>query len=282
MKTSPASWFLVFGLTLMFGIAARADDLKSRLQDAGVSDTAASRFHDFAELDFKLPVDGATCKIVAPKKAAAGSPWVWRARFWGHEPAFDIAMLEHGYHLVYCDVVELWGAPKAVERWNRFYDLAQKIGLGARPVLEGMSRGGTCIFNWAKANPTKVTAIYGDNPLLDLRAFPNSTPEARAMRKQCLESYGITEAQLPDFKGSPIDGLEALAAAKVPVFLVLGMKDDVVPATQHADVLETRYKALGGSVTRWEKPEEGHHPHGLHPVAPLVDAVLEAARSADR
>lgn len=266
----------------MFGFDAHADDLKARLLAAGVTATTADRFHDFAELDFKLPEDGAECKIVAPKKAAAGSPWVWRARFWGHEPAFDIAMLEHGYHLVYCDVVEFWGAPKAVERWNHFYALAQKIGLGARPVLEGMSRGGTYIFNWAKANPTKVTAIYGDNPLLDLRAFPNSTPEARAMRKQCLESYGITEAQLPDFKGSPVDGLEALAAAKVPVFLVLGMKDDVVPVTQHADVLEARYKALGGSVTRWEKPEAGHHPHGLHPVAPLVDAVLEAARSAGR
>jgi pimeloyl-ACP methyl ester carboxylesterase len=145
-------------------------------------------------------------------------------------------------------------------------------------VLEGMSRGGTYIFNWAKANPTKVTAIYGDNPLLDLRAFPNGTPEARAMRKQCLDSYGITEEQLPDFKGSPVDGLEALAAAKVPVFLVLGMKDDIVPVKQHADVLEARYKALGGSVTRWEKPEAGHHPHGLEPVTPLVDAVLATGR----
>jgi len=282
ITTFPASCALALGLTLMFGLDAHADDLKSSLLAAGVTATTADSFHDFEGQDFKLPEDGAECKIVAPKKAAAGSPWVWRARFWGHEPAFDIAMLEHGYHLVYCDVVEFWGAPKAVERWNHFYALAQKIGLGARPVLEGMSRGGAYIFNWAKANPTKVTAIYGDNPLLDLRAFPNNTPEARAMRKQCLESYGITEAQLPDFKGSPIDGLEALAAAKVPVFLVLGVKDDVVPITQHADVLEARYKALGGSVTRWEKPEAGHHPHGLHPVAPLVDAVLKAARSVDR
>lgn len=278
MKTLSASCALVFGLALMFGAASHADDLKSRLQAAGVSVTTEANFHQFAELDFKLTEDGAACKIVAPKKTAAGSPWLWRARFWDHQPAFDIAMLEHGYHLVYCDVVELWGAPKAVERWNHFYALAQKVGLGPKPVLEGMSRGGTYIFNWAKANPTKVAAIYGDNPLLDLRAFPNGTPEARAMRKQFLESYGITEAQLPDFKGSPIDGLEALAAAKVPVFLVLGMKDDVVPVAQHADVLEARYKALGGSVTRWEKPDAGHHPHGLDPVAPLVKAVLAAAK----
>jgi pimeloyl-ACP methyl ester carboxylesterase len=186
-------------------------------------------------------------------------------------------MLEHGYHLVYCDVVELWGAPKAVARWNKFYALAQKIGLGPRPVLEGMSRGGTYIFNWAKANPTKVTAIYADNPLLDIRAFP-TIKEAAAMRKECLAAYGITEEQLPDFKGSPIDGLDELAAAKVPVFFVLGAKDDIVPIAKHADVLEARYKALGGPVTRWVKPDAGHHPHGLNPVQPLVEAVLKAAR----
>lgn len=274
MKTAP---FLALVLGLCC-VSVRAQDLKSRLQAAGVATTTAEDFNGFAELDFELPHDGAECKIVAPKKAAEGSPWVWRARFWGHEPAFDIAMLEHGYHLVYCDVVELWGAPKAVERWNQFYALAQKIGLGPKPVLEGMSRGGTYIFNWAKANPAKVTAIYADNPLLDLRAFPNNTKEARAMRKQCLESYGITEAQLPDFKGSPIDGLESLAAAKVPVFLVLGMKDDVVPPKLHADVLEARYKVLGGTVRRWEKPGAGHHPHGLDQVQPLVDAVLATGR----
>ena len=34
---------------------------------------------------------------------ADGKPWVWRARFFGHEPQFDIAMLK-GYHVVYCDV----------------------------------------------------------------------------------------------------------------------------------------------------------------------------------
>jgi pimeloyl-ACP methyl ester carboxylesterase len=267
---------LVLGFALLTGATGWAEDLKSRLMEAGVTVTKDASFHGFAEVDFALPGDGSACKIVFPKQAAPGNPWVWRALFWDHEPAFDVAMIEHGYHLVYCDVSPLWGAPAAVARWDKFHALAQKIGLGPKPVLEGLSRGGAIIFNWAKVNPTKVAAIYGDNPLLDIRAFPN-TAEAQGSRRECFAAYGITEEQLADFKGSPIDGLEALAAARVPVFLVLGAKDDVVPIAKHADVLEGRYKALGGSVTRWVKPEDGHHPHGLAPVTPLVDAVLAAA-----
>lgn len=261
------------------GDAVYADDLKTRLAAAGVQETKEGKFHEFAELDFVLPGEGSECKIVAPKTAATGNPWVWRARFWDHQPAFDIAMLNHGYHLLYCDVTEFWGAPKAVARWDKFYALTQTIGLGSKPVLEGMSRGGTYCINWAKANPTKVTAIYGDNPLLDLRAFPRSNPGLEAGFKQMLECYGITEAELPAFTGSPIDGLEALAKAKVPVFFVLGAKDEIVPIAKHADVFEARYKALGGGpIRRWVKPDDGHHPHGLHPVDPLVEAILEAAK----
>jgi pimeloyl-ACP methyl ester carboxylesterase len=270
---------LALGLVLITVASVHAEDLSLRLNAAGIANIKEARFHDFAEVNFDLPGEkGVDCKIVSPKTPAPGNPWVWRGRFWDHEPDFDIAMLRHGYHLCYCSIIELWGSPPAVERWNKFYALAQKAGLGPKPVLEGMSRGGAIIFNWAKVNPEKVTAIYGDNPLLDIKAFPNNTPEAKAMRKQCLECYGIAEAALPKFKGSPIDGLEALAAAKVPVFLVLGAKDDIVPIAQHADVLEARYKALGGSVRRWVKPNDGHHPHGLHPVDPLVEAVLAVAK----
>lgn len=272
----PSLLVVAAGVALKSICSATAGDLRALLSAQGITTTDAD-FHGFAELDFKLPEEGAACKIVSPKKPAAGTPWVWRARFWDHQPAFDLAMLEHGYHLVYCDVVELYGAPKAVARWDKFYSLVtEKLQFGPKPVLEGMSRGGLYIFNWAKANPTKVTAIYGDNPVCDIRYWPVGRPGPQG--KECLAAYGITEAQLADFKGSPIDGLEPLALAKVPVFLVLGAKDEIVLLSQNADVLETRYKALGGSVTRWVKPEGKHHPHGLDPVKPLVDAVLAVAK----
>ena len=68
-----------------------------------------STFHGYEQVDFKL--GEVACKVVIPKKIADGKPWVLRARFWGHQPQFDIAMLERGYHVAYCDVGNLFGSP---------------------------------------------------------------------------------------------------------------------------------------------------------------------------
>ena len=258
-------------------VSAKAEGAISAevLSEAGIVPTEG-KFHDFKQFKFALPEDGASCIIVSPKIAAAGHPWIWRARFWGHQPAFDKAMLEKGYHIAYCDVANLFGAPKAVQRWDTFYALTQKLGLGAKPVLEGMSRGGLIIFNWAKANPDKVTAIYADNPVCDIRSWPKK--KSKPDWKQCLSAYGMAEEEGVEFNGNPTDALEPLAKAGVPVFLVLGAKDDVVPIAENADILERNYKALGGSVRRWVKPNANHHPHGLHPPDELVTAVLAAAK----
>lgn len=37
------------------------------------------------------------------------------------------------------------------------------------PVLEGLSRGGLPIFNWSIANPDKVTCVYADAAVCDIK-----------------------------------------------------------------------------------------------------------------
>lgn len=48
--------------------------------------------------------NGINFKVVFPKTPNKKREWVWRARFWGHEPQTDIALLERGFHLVYIEV----------------------------------------------------------------------------------------------------------------------------------------------------------------------------------
>jgi len=108
-----------------------------------------SQWKGYALNQFNL--EGVGCKVVRPKKAAPGKPWIWRARFWGHEPQTDIALLEKGWHVVYCEVGNLFGAPKAVARWDAFYAyLVKEHGFAKKAALEGMSRGGLIIYNWPR------------------------------------------------------------------------------------------------------------------------------------
>ena len=104
-------------------------------------------YHGFKILDFKF--EGHDAKIVFPKKAEVGRHWIWRARFWGHEPQTEIALLEKGFHVVYVDAAELCGNQEAVKLWDHFYDyLVKEYNLNPKTVLEGFSRGGLYIYNW--------------------------------------------------------------------------------------------------------------------------------------
>ena len=147
----------------LLDLAKRKTEVKTLDQTTNIPGKKTA-WHNFDRYDFKL--GDADCRVVTPNIAAPGRPWVWRARFWGHEPQADLALLAKGWHVVYCEVGALFGSPAAVERWDRFYDfLTTQHGFATKAALEGMSRGGLIIYNWAASNPGKVAAIYGDAPV---------------------------------------------------------------------------------------------------------------------
>ena len=238
-----------------------------------------STWHNYARYDFKI--GDADCLVVKPRKTAKGKPWVWRARFWGHEPQTDLALLAKGWHVVYCEVGGLFGSPKAIERWDRFYEfLITQHEFSKKAALEGMSRGGLIIYNWASNNPTKVTAIYGDAPVCDFKSWPGGKGKSKGSPsswKQCLVSYGFTESQALAFRGNPIDRLEPLAKAGIPILHIVGDADSVVPITENSNIIEKRYRALGGTIKVIHKKGVGHHPHSLKDPKPIVEFFLNHA-----
>ena len=232
-----------------------------------------STWHNYARYDFKI--GDADCLVVTPRKTAKGKPWVWRARFWGHEPQTDLALLAKGWHVVYCEVGGLFGSPKAIERWDRFYEfLTTQHEFPKKAALEGMSRGGLIIYNWASNNPTKITAIYGDAPVCDFKSWPGGKGKSKGSPgswKQCLASYGFNESQALAFRGNPIDRLEPLAKAGIPILHIVGDADSVVPITENSNIIEKRYRALGGTIKVIHKKGIGHHPHSLKDPKPIVE-----------
>ena len=244
-------------------------------------DGLRSNWQGFTRYDFRI--QGRRCWVVQPKTVAEGRPWIWRARFFGHEPQLDMALLEQGFHLTYCDVAGLFGNPQAVKHWDAFYQvMTDRYGLAKRPALEGMSRGGLIIYNWAAANPEKVACIYGDAPVCDFKSWPGGKGIGKgggAVWKECLDAYGLTDAEALNYQGNPIDNLQALAQAQVPLLHVVGDADVVVPVVENTAIVEQRYKELGGSIQVIHKVGVGHHPHSLRDPAPLVVFVLKHTRS---
>lgn len=47
-----------------------------------------------------------------------------------------------------------------------------KEGFHKKVVLEGMSRGGLIVYNWAAQNTDKVACIYADAPVMDIKSWP--------------------------------------------------------------------------------------------------------------
>lgn len=239
-----------------------------------------SDWNGYSYYDFQL--EGRDCKVVVPHQAAESSPWIWRARFWGHEPQTDMALLERGFHVVYMDVANLYGSSKAVQLWDRFYDFLIEKGLSKRCALEGMSRGGLIIYNWAAANSEKVACIYADAPVCDVKSWPGGKGKSSGSAadwQRCQEAYCLTEDELMAYDKNPIDNLEPLAEAVVPALHVCGGADEVVPMDENTNILQERYQKLGGLIRVITKEGVGHHPHSLKDPKPIVDFILTYALS---
>lgn len=233
-------------------------------------------FSDYKSEQFLF--EGHEAKVVFPEKPSEERLWIWRARFWGHEPQLDKALLDRGFHLVYVDVANLYGNDEAVGIWNRFYKFCRKkYGLNKKVVLEGMSRGGLIIYNWAAQNTGKVFSIYADAPVCDIKSWPGglySGAGSPADWEKCLEAYGLDSASVLDFKGIPIYTSIKVAKAGIPVIHVYGDADEVVPYEENTALLAEQFRKAGGTIKLIPKEGIGHHPHSLEDPSPLVEFIL--------
>lgn len=235
-----------------------------------------SQWNGYERLDFT--VDGRKALLVRPAKPAAGRPWIWRTEFFGHEPQADLVLLAKGFHVAYVDVQNMYGAPVAMGHMDAFYThLTREYGLGTKTVLEGFSRGGLFSLNWGARNPEKVACIYNDAPVCDFKSWPGGKgkgPGSAADWERCRKAYGLSEAEALAYRLNPVDNLEPLAKAKIPLLHVCGETDDVVPIEENTRLLERRYRELGAPITVIAKPHCNHHPHSLKDPTRIVNFVL--------
>lgn len=263
MKTERAATFLRCLIVLSLVFLSN----KTSAQSSPVFSDSSSNWKGFTR--YHLVFQERNAFITTPKQALPGRQWVWRARFPEWHTEMDEILLDKGYYIVYLNTDKMLGSPGAMEQWDKFYEfLVDEWDFQGKMALEGVSRGGLFVFNWAKRHPERVNCIYAEAPVCDFKSWPGGFGDGKGDRgtwKVLKREYGFANNdQAMDYADNPIDGLEALARAKVPILTMIGLNDQVVPPAENAFILSDRYVKLGGistlvPCTRGEQNLLGHH-----------------------
>ena len=217
---------------------------------------------------FHFHVADRAAYLVAPKVAAEGKPWVWRARFPDYHAEMDIMLLQRGFHIAYVDVAGMFGGPRAMRVADAFYTyVTEQRGLAAKPGLEGVSRGGLFVYNWAVRHPDRVACIYCDTPVCDFKSWPGGSGGGIGSPsdwKKCLNEYGLTPQQAKSFEGNPVDQAKIIAQQRIPILHIVSQNDEVVPPAENSILLKSRLEQCGWqmeliSVSQGTEQSHGHH-----------------------
>jgi len=164
-------------------------------------------------------------------------------------------LLEKAISFAGCDQGEVRGSPKSVGRFTKFYNEMVDRGYSKKPILLGQSRGGLMMLSWAVKNPNKVKAFAGIYPVLNLRSWPMTRNLSSTLAD--FEMDQDTFLKTVDLH-NPIHQLEGLAQAKVPLFMVHGDSDRIVPLEDNTEIVINRYTKLGGGAEVKVVPGKGH------------------------
>lgn len=209
-------------------------------------------------------------------------PWVFYAPTLAaypdtHEEWMHRQFLAGGLAIAGVDVGEAYGSPDSRKIFDSFYDeVTNKRGLAPKPCLLGRSRGGLWVSSWACDHPERFSGLAGIYPVYDFRTYPGLEKTAKAYQ------LSTDELQNKIDQLNPIARTGALAKAKLPIFIIHGDEDKVVPLQANSAALEKQYQSAGSSSAievRVIKGQGHNFWEGFFRCQELVDFVIKQAGS---
>lgn len=214
--------------------------------------------------------------IVYPAEETVNGYLAVKTEYWDAFPeAIELPLLENGFHLCYIKNDHRWGVDEDLDRKARFVRYVQEeCGLSSKCVPVGMSCGGLMGIKFTARYPELVQCLYLDAPVLNYMSCPCGFGIGNPLAEdnsEILNALGLKDiSQLLAYRDMPLDKLGDLIKAQIPVVMVAGDSDQVVPYCENGAFLEKAYKDAGVEIEVYIKPGCDHHPHGLaDPKAPL-------------
>lgn len=236
-------------------------------------------WNGFACEEFLFEEHNAT--IVFPKPGKANG---WLAVKTEYRDAFpeaaEIDLLKNGFHLCFLQNDNRWGTNRDLDRKARFIrHLQNQYHLHSRCVPIGMSCGGLIAIKLAARYPELIQCLYLDAPVVNYMSCPcgfgigNLLPNNPEEILKALDLKSLSE--LLAYRDMPLDHIPALVANQIPVVLVSGDSDSLVPFCENGIFVQKAYKDAGAEIEVYIKPGGDHHPHGLpENNTPVIDFIL--------
>lgn len=244
--------------------------LSAQERAMGLSEISRGRSSLYDGELVRFVVDEHPAFLLRPTKTTPTKAWVWYAptlladieKGWKspglrHAWIFN-QLLSKGINVAGVDVGESYGNSDGRAIYDRFYRaMVREPAFSTRPGLLAISRGGLMSFNWAAERPDAVGCIGGIYPLCNLREYSGS---GRPALGRIAEAYQLSETELRQemARHNPVERLRPLADARIPLFLIHGDADQVVPVESHSGELARRYRALNGPVQLVVVAGKGH------------------------
>lgn len=238
-------------------------------------ETTAFDFHGFQGVEFTF--EGNNAKLVRPNVTPNGK-WALKTEYFGAFPQVEIELLKRGWHIAYNQNDNRWAEKADLERKGAFIRfVAKTFHLQEKCALVGMSCGGLYAVKTSAIFPELISALYLDAPVMNLLSCPfglSGQNDVVNMPEEYLRCTGRTLQEMLSYREHPIDKMHVLLEKGLPIVLVSGDSDTVVPYAENGALLEKYYKENGGVIEVYMKAGGDHHPHGLPDPAPIV-AFLE-------
>ena len=203
-------------------------------------------------------VRGHAAFVIMPPQPGARVPWVLYAPTLPGLPGPEERwmferFLAAGIAVAGIDVGESYGNVAGRALYSALHEeLTTRRRFTRKVMLLGRSRGGLMTLSWAAENADKVAGFAGIYPVCNLASYPGLTNAAPA--------FGLKPAELGAelSRHNPVDRLESLARARVPLFVIHGDQDRLVPLEANSGLVRSRYQALKGPF-EWVVPAgQGH------------------------
>ena len=240
-------------------------------------DYTESNICGFRSLHFTF--EGKNARIILPNTEKNGK-WSLKTEYADAFMDTEVELLKRGYCAAFIENDSRWGLEEDIRRKKRFTGfLYREFSLREKSALVGMSCGGLMAIKQAAVCPETVACLYLDAPVLNFFSCPCGFGIGKALDdgngvKELMRDHNMKSiSELLIYRDMPMHLINKLTKSKIPLIMVAGLSDTVVPYCENGVMLQKEYEKTCIPFELYLKPDCDHHPHGHDDVRVTADFI---------